>query len=517
MLSPSLIKTIGVAALLLVLCVILVPLSEGNFSKAENIQNLISRTSMYGILAIGVAFVIMSGGIDLSIGSVVCLIACLLALFLQVSYDANDALSVGYASQKQSTVIVAGHTDLFQPGDTVRYFGSRRARTLVTQVSSVKQTHGTVDAGSDSFVEDANVGIDCTIVTLNQAPSRSNDSGMLAKTYPVSSLTRVLDDHQSPIDETVIELAGYDASRVRVNDKVQLIATEGNRLKEAKVIAVDQGRITINQGLDESEQAGLRVVHTSRHPRMSVWLALGLVSLVAVGLGLLHGVLVAYVKLQPFIVTLCGLLIYRGAARWIVADQPVGFGGEYTHSLSLLAKGKLQLTQDFGLPYPALVLLAVGIAAAVFLNLTVWGRYLLAMGRNEEAATYSGIRTHWILVAAYVIGVCLSAIGGVLFALEYDSVSPSSFGNAYELYAIAAAVLGGCSLRGGEGSILGVVLGTAVLQVLNNMIVLAKISDTLELAVIGMVILLGVLADEVGRRVLAALRAKKTANAPVEG
>ena len=139
------------------------------------------------------------------------------------------------------------------------------------------------------------------------------------------------------------------------------------------------------------------------------------------------------------------------------------------------------------------------------------------MGRNEEAAKYSGIRTHWILVAAYVIGVCLSAIGGVLFALEYDSVSPSSFGNAYELYAIAAAVLGGCSLRGGEGSILGVVLGTAVLQVLNNMIVLAKISDTLELAVIGMVILLGVLADEVGRRVLAALRAKKTANAPVEG
>ena len=114
-------------------------------------------------------------------------------------------------------------------------------------------------------------------------------------------------------------------------------------------------------------------------------------------------------------------------------------------------------------------------------------------------------------LAAYVFGVVLSAIGGILFALDANSVSPSSFGNVFELYAIAAAVLGGCSLRGGEGSIFGVIVGTAVMQVLNNMIVLLKISDTLEFAIIGMVILLGVIADETVRRVMAARRARSSA------
>jgi ribose transport system permease protein len=103
----------------------------------------------------------------------------------------------------------------------------------------------------------------------------------------------------------------------------------------------------------------------------------------------------------------------------------------------------------------------------------------------------------------------------MLFALDSNSVAPSSFGNFYELYAIAAAVLGGCSLRGGEGGIIGVVIGTAVMQTLYNLIVLMKISDKLEFAIIGAVILLGVIADEVVKRVAmqrrAAARAKQNA------
>ena len=227
----------------------------------------------------------------------------------------------------------------------------------------------------------------------------------------------------------------------------------------------------------------------------------------------IHGLLVTRVKLQPFVVTLCGLLIYRGMSRWLVGDQPIGFGSEYEGSLSILGIGKLPIAAGFGIPYPFFVLIGVAIVAAILLNLTIWGRYLLALGRNEEAARYSGIDTASITMAAYVIGVVLAAVGGILFALDANSVSPSSFGNSYELYAIAAAVLGGCSLRGGEGSILGVVIGTAVMQVLNNMIVLLEISDTLEFAIIGMVILLGVLADETGRRIVAANRARRSAAA----
>jgi ribose transport system permease protein len=152
------------------------------------------------------------------------------------------------------------------------------------------------------------------------------------------------------------------------------------------------------------------------------------------------------------------------------------------------------------LPYPLFILAIVALIAGLFLNKTIWGRYLLALGNNEEAARFSGIRTAAITQLAYLICTILAALAGILFALDSNSVSPSSFGNFFELYAIAAAVLGGCSLRGGEGTILGVVVGTAVMQVLNNLILLMKISDELEFAIIGLVILLGVIGDEVVRR-----------------
>jgi len=112
---------------------------------------------------------------------------------------------------------------------------------------------------------------------------------------------------------------------------------------------------------------------------------------------------------------------------------------------------------------------------------------------------------------AYVICTVLAAVGGMLSALDSTSVSPSSFGNAFELYAIAAAVLGGCSLRGGEGSILGVVIGTAVMQVLNNLIMLLQIPQTLEYTIIGAVILIGVTGDEFVRRAAAKRRLRQNA------
>ncbi|MFC1759233.1 ABC transporter permease [Planctomycetota bacterium] len=151
------------------------------------------------------------------------------------------------------------------------------------------------------------------------------------------------------------------------------------------------------------------------------------------------------------------------------------------------------------------------------MNKTVWGRYMLALGRNEAAARYSGINTSQVTVIAYVICTVLAAIGGMIFALDSNSVAPSSFGNWFELYAIAAAVLGGCSLRGGEGGIVGVVIGTALMQTLYNLIVLMKISDTLEHAVIGAVILIGVIADEVVRRVVAKRRAVEQAKKQLAG
>ncbi|HNB27632.1 MAG TPA: ABC transporter permease, partial [Alphaproteobacteria bacterium] len=121
---------------------------------------------------------------------------------------------------------------------------------------------------------------------------------------------------------------------------------------------------------------------------------------------------------------------------------------------------------------------------------------LFAVGKNEEAARYSGINTNRIIVAAYVICGALSGLAAVYLAMYTRSISPASHGSFYELYAIAAAVLGGCSLRGGEGSMLGLVLGAILLQVLQNLVNLLGIPSSLNFAVMGGVILIGVLADQ---------------------
>ena len=114
-----------------------------------------------------------------------------------------------------------------------------------------------------------------------------------------------------------------------------------------------------------------------------------------------------------------------------------------------------------------IIMVALAIVAAIFLNKTIYGRYLLALGRNEQAAHYSGINTDRMVILAYVICSLLAGLGGILFILNDNQGQPSNYGNFYELYAIAAAVLGGCSLRGGEGAILGVVFSAyAVMQVL---------------------------------------------------
>ena len=159
-------------------------------------------------------------------------------------------------------------------------------------------------------------------------------------------------------------------------------------------------------------------------------------------------------------------------------------------------------------PMPLLILIGCTIIAWVFLNKTIYGRYLLTLGRNEQAARYSGINTDNMVILAYVICAGMAGLGAVLFAVDVNNMQPASHGNIYELYAIAGAVLGGCSLRGGEGSIVGVIIGSAVMRVLYNAINTLKLDTKLEWLVIGVVILTGVIADEVVKRVVAARRAK---------
>jgi ribose transport system permease protein len=224
-------------------------------------------------------------------------------------------------------------------------------------------------------------------------------------------------------------------------------------------------------------------------------------------MGYLHGLLVTKIRMQPFVVTLCGLFIYRGMARFLMQDVTQGYGNGFL-GLKFLAHGKIPLTfwpagqapkviANWSLPMPFLILVLVGIILGVFLNRTIYGRYILALGRNEQAARFSGINTDRMTIVAYMISSTCAGLAGILFSLDLNTVQPSTAGNMYELYAIAGCVVGGVSLKGGEGNILGVIIGTAIVRVLYNAINILGIATTLEFGVVGLVILVGVGADEV--------------------
>jgi ribose transport system permease protein len=223
-------------------------------------------------------------------------------------------------------------------------------------------------------------------------------------------------------------------------------------------------------------------------PAVAAVLALGLV------IGLINGLLVTRLKVQAFVVTLCGLFIYRGAARWIAADQQKGLGNDY-QTLKEFLRGEVA-----GLPVFLIILLILALAATIFLHFSVYGRYFYAIGSNERAARYSGIATDRYKVLAYMLCSGLAAFFGVLYLMEYNSARPSETGNFYELYAIAGAVLGGCSLRGGEGTVLGIVIGTCILRILPNLTTMWGVRSELEFTVIGGALLFGAILDELLRR-----------------
>ncbi|HIA46425.1 MAG TPA: ABC transporter permease [Candidatus Hydrogenedentes bacterium] len=279
------------------------------------------------------------------------------------------------------------------------------------------------------------------------------------------------------------------------------------------VISIGVAFVIISGGIDLSIGSvvgltgSLLVLLLTKHD-VSVSLALLAVLVLSLAIGLLHGLLITKVGLQPFVVTLCGLLFYRGAARFLTNDQSLGYAQDFD-GLRQLAIGSIPITEEFGIPYPLVVMLTIAVIAMILLNQTLFGRYLLALGRNEEAVRYSGINSDRVVITSYVICSLMAGLGGVLFSLDVNSVQPSGLGEFYELYAIAAAVLGGCSLRGGEGSILGVIIGAAVMRVLYNAINILHIPTHLEFSIIGVVILIGVSTDEIVRKIVAKRSAAK--------
>lgn len=273
----------------------------------------------------------------------------------------------------------------------------------------------------------------------------------------------------------------------------------GKRIGLYGIISLGAGILIISGGIDLSIGAVVGLCATLLAVllvdyRVPPPLGMLIVLLAGAVIGIINGLLVTRLRLQAFVVTLCGLFIYRGLARWLANDAIKGMGGEFEEYKKVLA-GEL-----FGVPMSFVVLLGLMALVTVFLHFSVYGRYLYAIGSNEKAARYSGIATDRYKVLAYVLCSTFAALFAILELMENNSAKPSTTGEFYELYAIAGAVLGGCSLRGGEGTVCGIFIGTAILWLLPNFNNMMGISSTLEKIVIGSALLLGAVLDELLRR-----------------
>lgn len=285
------------------------------------------------------------------------------------------------------------------------------------------------------------------------------------------------------------------------------------------IFSIGLGMVIITGGIDLSVGSMCALIGVLLSMTLADWhwpwpLAVLFSIAISMIFGWAHGWLVTRMNLQPFIVTLCGLLIYRSAARYLAGDVTKGFtNATGIDTLRFLTSGKLFPFEAMGfrftgIPMPFVLLIIIGVIMWFVLHRSIYGRYLLAVGRNEEAARFSGINTRRIIVGSYILAGLLTGISAVMFVFWTNSVSASNYGNFYELYGIAAAVLGGCSLRGGEGSIIGIVIGTTLLLVLQNLVNLLSIDSSLNYAVMGSVVLIGVLADQImqKRRAKASVR-----------
>ena len=230
-------------------------------------------------------------------------------------------------------------------------------------------------------------------------------------------------------------------------------------------------------------------------------LPLGVVTAIGTGAacGLISGGLVARMKIPPFIATLGMMLVLKGLSLIVTGTKPIYFND--TPGFTLIAQGSLigALVPAFPVPNGVLVLFVVAGAAAWILGRTVLGRYTFALGSNEEAVRLSGVDTNFWKIAIYTLSGAICGIGGLLIASRLNSAQPA-LGLGYELEAIAAVVIGGTSLAGGRGTILGTLIGALIMSVLTNGLRVLSVAPEWQTVVTGAIIIVAVYADQMRMR-----------------
>lgn len=222
---------------------------------------------------------------------------------------------------------------------------------------------------------------------------------------------------------------------------------------------------------------------------MPVTLAILISLILGCILGMMNGLLISYGKLAPFIVTLATMTIFRGATLVYTNGNPITKGLSDTFLFQFLGQGYI-----VGIPFPVIIMFIVFIVLYVLLHKTAFGKSVYAIGGNEKAAYISGVKLNKVKIIIYSISGIMASISGLIITSRLSSAQPTA-GASYEMDAIAAVVLGGTSLSGGKGRILGTLIGTLIIGVLNNGLNIIGVSAFWQQVVKGVVILIAVLID----------------------
>jgi ribose transport system permease protein len=217
------------------------------------------------------------------------------------------------------------------------------------------------------------------------------------------------------------------------------------------------------------------------------------------GCGFVSGALIAKLKIPPFIATLGMMMLLKGLSLVISGTKPIYFND--TPGFSAISQDSLigDLIPALPIPNAVLILFLLAIAASIVLERTALGRYTYAIGSNEEAIRLSGVNVDFWKIVVYALGGGICGIAGLLIASRLNSAQPA-LGQGYELDAIAAVVIGGTSLSGGSGTILGTIIGAFIMSVLTNGLRIMSVAQEWQTVVTGVIIILAVWADILRRR-----------------
>lgn len=296
---------------------------------------------------------------------------------------------------------------------------------------------------------------------------------------------------------SVIGLILFSLIISMLNDRFLTMSNILNVLRQTSInsiIAAGMTFVILTGGIDLSIGSTLAftgatsafMIFSGVHPLLAVIFALAL----GMGIGMMNGVIISKGRLQPFIVTLATMTILRGATMVFTNGKPISTGYEaYGELFNKIGEGYF-----LNIPNPVLIMIVIFSFGYFILKNTTFGRYVYALGGNEDATQLSGINVDRIKIFVYGINGLLAALAGIIITSRLSSAQPTA-GSGYELDAIAAVVLGGTSLAGGVGSILGTIVGALIIGILNNALNLMNVSSYYQLLLKGLVILIAVLLD----------------------